>query len=71
MLRHFIFTQILVILSIDIIFNDKVFNFVEQLHNKYNISLIIYPILILFITIVIFFLKILIKEIIKALRSRK
>lgn len=71
MLRHFIFTQIIVILVVDIIFNEKVFNLVEQLHYKYSISLIIYPVFILFVSIFLFFLLILAKEIIKALRSRK
>ena len=71
MLRHFIFIHILVILMVDTIFNDKIFNFVEILHHRYNISLIIYPIFILFISIFIFFLSMFIKEIIKALRNRK
>ena len=71
MLRHFIFCQIVVILVIDIIFNKNIFSFVENLHNKYDIALSIYPIFLLFITIFIFFLTILTKEIIKALRSRK
>ena len=71
MLRHFILIQILVILLVDIIFNEKVFNFVEVLHYKYSAALIIYPVFILFISIFVFFLLILIKEIIKALRNRK
>ena len=71
MLRHFIFIQILVILIVDIIFNGKVFNFVEQMHHKYSTALIIYPVFILFLSIGIFFLLLLAKEIIKALRSRK
>ena len=71
MLRHFIFIQILVILLVDIIFNKKIFNFVEVLHYKYSAALIIYPVFILFISIFVFFLSILIKEMIKALRSRK
>ena len=71
MLRHFIFIQILVILLVDIIFNKKIFNFVEVLHYKYNTALIIYPVFILFVSIFVFFLSILIKEMIKALRSGK
>lgn len=71
MLRHFIFIQIIVIMLVDIIFNRKIFNFIEVLHYKYSTALIIYPVFILFISILIFFLSILIKEIIKALRSRK
>ena len=71
MFRHFIFIQILVILITDIVFNKNIFSFVTVLHNKYNIALLIYPVFLLFISIIIFFLTVLAKEIIKSIRNKK